>query len=237
MPFLRLALLALVVVIATVAPCRVASAHKDDYIDETFVYQTLEAGELELEVWGDVRDAPLSGLYTGSVEVGILDRWMADAAVQVAHTASGVSFDRVRAESRVRFSDEGALPIDVSASVEYEVEAEAEGDVVHTLTPRLILSKDPIPALNVTLNLDLPVTLAPSGFVDFAWAVGLRWNATEWLRPGVEGRHFARAGHAVVFPQLSFVLPGEVSIKLGLGVGLGEGVPRLDGRLVVEVEL
>lgn len=31
----------------------VSFAHKDDYLNETFVYRTLDRGELELEYWFD----------------------------------------------------------------------------------------------------------------------------------------------------------------------------------------
>ncbi|RMH42827.1 MAG: hypothetical protein D6689_07130, partial [Deltaproteobacteria bacterium] len=59
-----------------------AAAHPDDYIDETFVYQTVEPGELELELWSDVRGGngrDTSALYTGAVEVGVTERWMVDS--------------------------------------------------------------------------------------------------------------------------------------------------------------
>jgi len=207
------------------APPSRAFAHRDDYVDETFVFETLPGGELEAELWGDLREARdhrLSGLYTGALELGLTDRWMADAAVQALHDADGLAFARFRFESRARLADEGDWPIDVALSAEYELESTALGQdsTEHTISPRLVLSRDFVHELNTTLNLDLPVRISPSAEVSFAYAIGVRYPAEGVLRAGVEARHDVVDKRATVFPQVMLALPAEMTIKLGVGVGL-----------------
>src|SRR5512138_371407 len=94
-----------------------ASAHRDDYIDETFVYMTLGRGELEIEAWGEARrgqDHATVGWYTGAFEYGVTSRWMVDAAAQAVQDNGTAQFGRLRLETRVRFADEGRWPVDVA---------------------------------------------------------------------------------------------------------------------------
>jgi hypothetical protein len=217
-----------------------AWAHRDDYIDETFVYQTLRRHQLELEGWGDARGGggqPWAGVYTGALEAGLTDRWMVDGALQARHDSKGVGFERGRVETRLRFADEGTWPVDVAASLEYELEKLGSGELEQMATPRLILSRDLFNDLNATLNLDLPITFAPNHQLSFAYAVGLRYPAEGVVRAGVEFKHRPASHEAIVFPQLWFALPAEITIKLGLGVGLSGAVPLLTARAVFEIEL
>lgn len=219
-----------------------ALAHRDDYIDETFVYQTLEALEVEPELWAEVwlgRGREPLGVYTGALEFGITDRWMADAALQWVHEAGGVALGRIRLETRYRFAEEGAWPVDVATSLEYEREGAAftGAEVEHTLTPRLVLSRDVVPKLNTTLNLDLPVRLSGEREVSFAYALGLRYPDAGFVRAGVELKHDVLERRARVMPQVWFALPAETTLKLGLGVGLTHNEPLFTGRVALEVEL
>jgi hypothetical protein len=216
-----------------------ARAHRDDYIDETFVYQTLGKHELELEVWGDARGGrghPWLGVYTGAFEGGLTERWMLDGAVQLRHDSSGIGFERARAETRYRFAEEGTWPIDVALSLEYELEGTGAA-FEHTATPRLILSRDIIADLNTTLNLDVPVTFTPEAKVSFAYAVGIRYPAQGVVRGGIEFKHQPFKGQATIFPQLWFALPAEITIKLGVGLGLAGAAVPLIARGVFEVQL
>src|SRR5262245_30410767 len=102
-----------------------AAAHRDDYIDETFVYMTLERHEFELEVWGEARVAPThdtQGWYTLAFESGVTSRWTLDGAAQVIQRSGGADLGRFRSETRYRFAEEGRWPLDLAASAEYELE-------------------------------------------------------------------------------------------------------------------
>jgi hypothetical protein len=99
----------------------VARAHRDDYLDETFVYVTLGRHEFEVETWAEARrgtDHRTVGWYTGAFEYGVSSHWMVDAAAQALHKGDGFQFGRLRLESRARFAEEGRWPVDVAASTE-----------------------------------------------------------------------------------------------------------------------
>lgn len=222
---------------------RPAAAHRDDYIDETFVYRTLERHELELEPAADLRGGDgqdLSALYSAGVEVGITSHWMSDGVVQLVHDADGVRFARTRFETRLRFAEEGEWPLDLAVSLEYELEREdvhSTDGFTHILTPRLVLSKDLIPDFNTTLNLDLPVEVSPDVRPTFAYAVGLRYPAETPVRVGVELKHDVTDSSATVFPQLWLIPTEDFTIKLGLGIGLGDAPDRFTGRVMLELGL
>lgn len=229
-----------VIIAAAFLPSQ-AWAHRDDYIDETFVYQTLERGEFEFESWGEVRGGRgqrPEGWYTGAFESGITSHWMVDGALQWVQSAGSLGFGRLRGETRVRFAEEGTWPLDIAASLEYEMESRRAtgGETEHTVTPRLVVSKDVISSVNTTLNLDFPVNLGSKTHVSFAYAVGVRFPAQGFLRAGVELKHMP-AGHlATIFPQLWFALPAEITFKIGAGIGLTSVSTPLIGRAVFEVE-
>ena len=96
-------------------------AHREDYLDETLVFVTLERGELEPEYWFDMgRDdfVPFMRHHL-ALEYGITNHWMVDARVTALHERSdGLDFDSARLETRYRFFEEGTLPIDVALSGE-----------------------------------------------------------------------------------------------------------------------
>lgn len=218
-----------------------AFAHRDDYIDETFVYQTLGRGEREIELWGEIHDGNdrhPRPWYTGAFEYGATSRWTIDAAAQWVQDPSGLGFGRFRAETRYRFADEGLAPLDLAASVEYEIEtARATGaEQEHVLTPRLVVSRDLSSAFNTTLNLDLPITLSADPTVQVRYALAARFPAEGLIRVGTEFKQTPAEKSATLFPQLWFALPREITFKLGMGIGLGSADDPLVGRVVVESE-
>lgn len=218
-----------------------ASAHRDDYIDETFVYQTLGRGEREVELWGEVHageNRHPRRWYTGAFEYGIRSRWTLDGAAQWVDDRSNTGFGRLRAETRYRFGEEGQGPLDLAASLEYEMETtRATGaDREQVLTPRLVVSRDLSPAFNTTLNLDLPVTIAPESDVRFRYAVGARYPAEAFLRAGAEFKQSPSEKSATLFPQVWFALPDEMTLKLGVGIGLEDADVPVIGRVAFESE-
>jgi len=211
-------------------------------IDETFVYQTVEPHELELEAWAEARetsDDSVTGWYTAAVEYGLTERWMADVAAQ-AFDDGGFHFGRLRLETRYRFADEGAWPVDLAISLEYEVERDAAtGDLEQSVTPRLVIAKDVIPALNTTLNLDVPVRLDGGASATLAYAIGVRYPARARFRVGAEFRHDVRDRAATIFPQVWILPSSRVNLvaKLGLGIGLTSAADPWVVRLSFELEL
>jgi hypothetical protein len=219
-----------------------ARAHRDDYLDETFVYMTLGRHEFELEAWAEARrgtDHQTTPWYTGAFEYGITSHWMADGALQILHQDEGLQFGRVRVETRARFAEEGAWPVDVAASAEYEHETEASTGVESedVLTPRLVLSRDLSRDLNTTLNLDVPVNLTGHPVATFAYALGVRYPAETAVRVGAELKGDPSEDTATVFPQVWFALPREITFKFGAGIGLTSQTDPWVVRAVGEVEL
>ncbi len=235
--------MALVAVSVEFAP-RAASAHPDDYIDETFVFQTVDRGDTELEGWVEVQQARTGddprAVYTLAAERGFTAHMMADLAAQIVHDADGAAFGRFRAEGRLRFAEEGDWPVDLALSAEYELETtriSGEDAAEHVVTPRLVLSRDLVPRFNTTLNLDLPVRIAPDARVSFAYRVGVRYPAQAIVRVGAEFRHEVRNRVAEVFPQVWFQPRENLAIKLGIGIGVTDAAERFTARLAVELEI
>jgi hypothetical protein len=223
---------------------RPAVAHPDDYIDETFVFQTIDEGETELEGWVEGQQskagADLRAVYTLAVEHGFTRHAMADLAAQLVHDGDGVAFGRFRAESRLRFAEEGEWPVDVALSAEYELETTRishEDATEQVITPRLVLSRDVVPRFNTTLNVDLPIRIAPDAGLSFAYRVGVRYPAQAIVRVGAELRHEVRDHAAEVFPQIWFQPRRDLAIKLGIGIGLTDAAERFTARLAVELEI
>lgn len=235
---MKAALAAVAILLLTPA---VALAHRDDYLDETFVYVTLGHHEFELEGWAEARrdtDHRTAGWYTGAFEYGISSHWMADGAAQIFHRGEGFQFGRLRLETRARFAEEGRWPVDVAASAEYEHETKASTGVESedVLTPRLVLSRDVSRDLNTTLNLDFPVTLSGEREIAFAYAFGVRYPAETTVRVGTELKGNPSEHIATIFPQVWFALPRELTLKFGTGIGLTSRTDRWVARAVAEIE-
>lgn len=220
----------------------VGRAHRDDYLDETFVYLTLGRHEFEIEGWGEARrgvDRRTASWYTGGFEYGVTSRWMTDGAVQILHRGEGFQFGRLRLETRSRFAEEGRWPVDLALSAEYEHETRAAtgAESEDTVTPRLVLSRDLARNFNTTLNLDLPIGLSGERAITFAYALGARYPAETPVRVGAELKGDPSEHTALVFPQVWFALPKELTLKFGTGIGLTTGTERWVARAVAEIEL
>jgi hypothetical protein len=99
-----------------------------------------------------------------------------------------------------------------------------------------VVSKDLLRELNTTLNIDLPVKVAPDSHVGFRYAVGVRYPAESAVRVGVEWKHSPGDRSEVLFPQAWFALREGVTFKLGAGAGLGSADDPWIGRAVLEAE-
>lgn len=229
--------IALVMLLALVSP-RPALAHRDDYLGETFVYQTLRADELALDYYVDAGRRSDRGQnflrQNFGAEYGITEHWMADARVSGINRfggggSDGFDFDSARVETRYRFFEENTLPIDIAVSGEVNVERADDGSMRFGLEPRLILSKDLGRAFNLTLNLQEDFPLNDGGEAStsalgaqrigdrpaFDPAFGMRYNFSEAVRVGTEVKYNFETHKGVVIPQVWFGLPREVTMKLG----------------------
>lgn len=228
-------------------------AHRDDYINETFVFQTLEAKEFEPELWLESANGTASEssfrAVAGAFEYGITNRWMVDGFARWLDPGdSDGSFQRFRAETRVRFGEEGDRPVDLAASFETEYEKEEErgrtglaggATWVWTMTPRFVVSRDVGSEFNVTLNLDLGRRFGSS--VRDRWvpgyALAARYPREAFLRYGFEFRRdFAEERSTLLVPQVWFSFPHDATLKLGAGIELSGESRQNFARVVFEVE-
>jgi hypothetical protein len=216
---------------------RAASAHRDDYLNETLVFLTLERAELEAEYWFDRGWRPGEGndfnRHNVALEWGITDHWMIDGRA-TAVSDDGTGFDSARVETRYRFRDEGDLPVDVAVSFEVNSEREPDGSTGVGIEPRLILSKDVGERLNFTANFAEEVPLE-SGHPAFLVALGSRYNWTELLRVGSELQYDFDEHSGAVIPQLWLAFPREVTVKMGYSLGFDGEIDDY-ARLALEVE-
>jgi len=224
-----------------------AQAHRDDYINETFVFETLGAREFEPEVFLDfVRPSdgvPARG-YALAFEYGVTEHWMVDAFLGWRDPADAdTSFRRSRVETRYRFGEEGDRAVDIAASLEaeYEQELEPGGEEfkVYVLTPRLVLSRDIGADFNLTMNLDLGREFRiglPDRWIP-GYALGGRYPREATVRYGLEFRQdFGDERSSLVVPQIWFSLPRDATLKFGAGFEL-EGSEAEDFlRAVFEME-
>jgi hypothetical protein len=191
-----------------------ASAHREDYIDETLVFATLDRGEIESQYWFDTgsEDSDRFTQHHIVFEYGITDHWMIDGRVSGLNE-DGFHLDSSRLETRYRFFDEGSLPIDIAVSSEVNTNRDAQGHQIVGIEPRLILSKD-FGNLNLTTNLaeEIPFTRhSPPFEVRGGW----QYDATKFFRFGSELRYDTEERSVAVIPQIWLVFPHEVTFKVG----------------------
>lgn len=217
---------------------RPAGAHREDYLDETPVFLTLEEGEIEPEYWFDVgaSGGRLGGFlrHHAALEAAITGHWMCDVRATVRRDRGAAArFDAARAETRMRFGEEGERPVDVAASAEVNVERAAGGGWEPGVEPRLIVSKD-WSAWNLTLNLPVEVGLdGPTA--SFDPTLGVRWG-TGRFRAGAEAKWFGRADNGSLIPQGWLELWEGGTFKAGWSQGIGRA-PESFLRLALETEL
>ncbi len=228
---------AILLVTLAVAPC--AHAHRDDYLDETIVYLTLEESEVETEYWFDYgRDRGEDTNFSrhhAAVEWGILERWMVDGRATLRTDGSDrTAFDGGRVETRYRFGDEGEHFVDIALSAEMNWERDEQDRLVAGVEPRLILSKDLHEKLNLTLNLseELPLN---SDVAAFLIAAGVRYNWTQLVRCGVEWHHDTESGGGSIIPQVWFAFRSGLTVKLGYSAGYAANQEDY-GRVAFEYE-
>lgn len=200
-----------------------AFGHRDDYLDETLVYLTLEHKEVEAEYWFDYGGTRFTEenfiRHNLAVEYGITDRWMVDARGTLEKIFNGREhFQSGRVETRYRISEEGIRPVDLAFSLELNTEDEEEKRAQTALEPRLILSKDFREKLNLVLNVseELPINHGENAFNT---SVGCRYDALGSLRIGSELKYSPDTHEGTVIPQVWLLMGEELTLKLGFSWG------------------
>ncbi len=193
-----------------------ASAHREDYTGSTLVFLTLERGEFEPEYILDVVRPDDEGSFlrhTLALEFGITDRWMIDGRLATLDGAdASTNLGSAHLETRYRFGEEGAFPVDVAFSAETGWERANEGSDDFEFEPRLILSKD-FGRVNTTANF---VAIVSSGEkTSLIVNGGVRYDASRTIRIGSEFAFDERTRTGSVMPQIWFALPSELTLKLG----------------------
>ena len=170
-----------------------------------------------------------------AVEHGFTDQLMLDSRLTFNKAeGEGVVFDSGRLEGRLRFGEEGERPVDFAASAEINTERDQEGEQVLGLEPRLILSKDIRTKLNLTLN--LPLEIQPGlGSVELVPAFGLRYNASDPLRIGVEASYNSDSREGALIPQIWFIPKEGFILKAAFAAGLDTNKADF-GRIALEAE-
>jgi hypothetical protein len=226
----------LLVVVLSLPSARIALAHREDYMDETLVFQTLEEHSVEPEYWFDYGTRPGTDFtrHNLALEYGITDHLMIDGRATIDNPDnSKANFDSARFEIRSRFAEEGDWPIDIALSAETNTRRLENGHYQYGLEPRLILSKD-FAKLNFTLNVaeELPVN---RGAPSLELASGARYDVTKLFRFGSELKYNVHEHGGAVTPQIWLAFPRDVTFKAGYSKGFD--LNREDFvRFVIEVE-
>lgn len=205
----------------------VSFAHKDDYLNETFVYRTLDRHELELEYWFDYHALTTVGAgqyqHTVSAEYGFTNVWMADIALNYGNLSSAHTYElsRWRLETRRRFGEEGSRIPDIALSLELEGE-QGIAEWEYQITPRLVLSHDFGSKLNTTLNLFVGIGMGHDAPIAPGYNFGVRYPGDGVLRIGAEViQTFNHHVSSLLIPQI-WILPWEEGvIKLGYAKAYG----------------
>jgi hypothetical protein len=226
----------LLVVALSLLSARMARAHREDYIDETLVFQTLEEHAVEPEYWFDYGTRPEGDFnrHNVALEYGITDHLMIDGRATVDNPDNGnANFDSARLETRFRFTEEGDWPIDLALSAEVNTRRLENGHYQYGLEPRLVLSKD-LGRLNFTLNVaeELPVN---RGAPSVELASGVRYNAANLLRFGSELKYDVHERGGAIIPQVTLAFPHEITFKVGYSKGFDQNRENF-ARFVIEVE-
>lgn len=215
-----------------------ARAHKDDYLDETFVYVTIRRGVMILEYrakyLGSSRDRRVSPFLVNSpfFEYGLTNHTMIEARLSWGTPETNGVFAGGFLQLRHRFGEEGKHFLDPAIALEYEAERE-ERKMRHFFVPILVLSKD-IGEFNVTSNFLFRTELSPTREFRFQHAVGIRYPA-RGVRYSLEWKSLGR-DQRYLLPAIQIPLHDRVSLKFGVGGGVNRHSPRVLAEILLEIE-
>ena len=212
-----------------------ASAYRDDYLNETLVYRTVDRGTTEFENWFDLEQPPSESTffrYALTLEQGVTDHFMLSALIALDTARDGFNYGRSRIEARYRFGEENPDGISVATSLELEDDQLERSD---DLVARFVLTRD-FKNFNVTLNLLPQFELRGHEGHAFGYAIGLRYGQEQPVRYGVEIQEtVGERCLGQVIPQLWIRLPYGLDLKIGYAQRFTSGADNFF-RVVVETE-
>lgn len=199
------------------------SAHRDDYLDETFVFLTLQRMEFEPEYWLDYgySQNQEQRFFRNNIaaEYGITEHWMIDGRGTLQSDIGQNSFfSGGRIETRFRFGEENEMPVDIAASMEFSSVKEIN-HWHYALEPKLILSKDFSENTNLTLNLTEEISLH-NHQGSFNAAMGFRQHITDIVRLGVETKYDFEEKSGSLVPQIWFAFVHDITFITGFSKGI-----------------
>lgn len=214
------------------------NAHKDDYLDETFVYQTMEEGVLSLEYrsryFDQSRDLLTNNYWNNGLfaEYGLSENTMIEVRSAWGTAEGNNEFAGGFAQIRHRFGEEGEYFIDPAIAFEYEAERE-NGELKNSLSGLLVLSKD-IGDFNMTFNYSKSYGLNnsenPADQKSFGIRYprhGIRWSL-EYKDLGISKRY--------LLPAVQIPVAHDISLKLGAGRGVNKQSPNYMLAVLLEFE-
>lgn len=215
-----------------------ATAHKDDYLDETFVYQTMEEGVLSLEYrsryFDRSEDRGTDSYWNNAMfaEYGLTDKTMMEIRTAWGTPESDSQFAGGFAQLRHRFGYEGEYFIDPAVAIEYEAEREND-NLNQAVSAMLILSRD-IGDFNMTMNYSKSWSTDNSEDPANQKSFGIRYPR-HGIRWSVEYKDLGKSKRYVL-PAVQLPLADAVSLKLGIGRGVNDESPRYLIAALLEIE-
>ena len=211
-------------------------AHLRNFLD-TYGYDTLSKGKLELELWTDLNDPDHGDRYWQNqteVEYGVTDHYsLGFYGVFV----DGQGFTALKIENRYRFAEKGQWPIDTAVYLEFkDANGSKDEDEVEG---KLILSKD-IGKLNIVANpiLSYEREREASGEIEWesktALALGVAYKIPGRVTPGVE--LFLAEGKSRITPGIYVDILPEVRFNFGVGLGLESKADDAQLKTILEIE-
>lgn len=216
-----------------------ALAHREDYIDETLVFQTVEEGVIEPEYWFDYghrgEDDKYFQRHNFATEYGVTHYFMIDGRVTVDHPENrNTNLDSGRFEGRYRLGEEGDRPVDIALSGEVNTHRLENGHYQYGLEPTSDLVERFLGNTNLTVNLAEELAVNRGG-PSAELASGFRYNATKLFRFGSELKYDVHERSSAVIPQIWLVLPHDITFKAGYSKAFDQN--REDfARFAIEVE-
>lgn len=212
-----------------------ALAHRDDYLNETLVYRTVDRGVTEFENWFDLDQPSSESAFFGhnlEIEHGVSDHFTLSALVAFDSARHGFNYGRSGLGARYRFGEENPNGISVAAAVEFENDQFEQSDHVAS---RVVLDRD-FKDFNITLNLFPQFELRGHEGNAFGYAIGLRYGQEQPVRYGLEIQEtVGEQCLGQVMPQLWIRLPYGLDLKIGYAQRLTSGADNFF-RVIVETE-
>ena len=211
-----------------------------------YEYMTQPQGNLELEIWNDVESPKAGGFDAATtvhrieLEYGITDHWdVALYHVFEQSKADPFHFDSWRVETRYRFLEQNALPIDIMLYLEGE--RPADFTQPWELEEKLILEKS-FGRFGLVANLVAEQKLFSGAGHSWEVDLGARYEVVPQLRLGAEFWTIQETANGVT--EGSYFLGPSVSwassklwLQLGAGFGLGDSSGATFVRSVLGINL